>query len=111
MVLGLAWAIAILQPIALPFTFPFYGRWHGQAWVNANGFPQLRAATAVATTPLIPVCQSLSPNGAVYTLWDDLNPGQGGRVSVRQHSGWRLCSGMAWVICQGRLTPSPTPSR
>jgi subtilisin family serine protease len=70
------------QPVALPFTFPFYGRWHGQVWVNANGFLSFERGYSggdYATNACVPTLTS--PNGAIYALWDDLNPGQGGRVA------------------------------
>lgn len=70
------------QPVALPFIFPFYGRWHGQAWVNANGFLSFERGYSggnYATNTCVP--NLVSPNGAIYALWDDLNPGQGGRVA------------------------------
>ena len=70
------------QPVALPFTFPFYGRWYGQVWVNANGFLSFERGYVggdYATNTCVP--NLISPNGAIYALWDDLNPGQGGRVA------------------------------
>ena len=70
------------QPVALPFTFPFYGRWYGQVWVNANGFLSFERGYGsgdYATNGCVPNLNS--PNGAIYALWDDLNPGQGGRVA------------------------------
>lgn len=69
------------QAIGLPFAFPLYGRAHSQVWVHANGFlsfGQSYGGDAYASNGCIPGIAP--PNGAVYALWDDLDPSAGGQV-------------------------------
>lgn len=73
------------QAAPLPFEFPFYGRDYSQVWINANGF--LSFATGYtgneyAQNHCLP--SLTSPNGAIYALWDDLDPSQGGQVRYAQ---------------------------
>ena len=80
--IGLALEDDGTQPVSLPFAFPFYGRWYTQVWVNANGFLSLErgySGTGYASNGCVP--SLFSPNGAIYALWDDLDPSVGGRVA------------------------------
>ncbi|MCB0246862.1 MAG: hypothetical protein KDI12_25860, partial [Anaerolineae bacterium] len=69
------------QAAPLPFEFPFYGRTYGQVWVNANGFLSFGEGyqgNEYAQNHCLP--SIVSPNGAIFALWDDLDPSQGGQV-------------------------------
>jgi hypothetical protein len=69
------------QAAPLPFEFPFYGRAYGQVWVNANGFISFNEeydGSHYAQNHCLP--DIFSPNGAIYALWDDLDPGEAGEV-------------------------------
>ncbi|MCB0232135.1 MAG: hypothetical protein KDH90_23960, partial [Anaerolineae bacterium] len=56
-------------------------RTYGQVWVNANGylsFGEGYQGSEYAQNHCLP--SILSPNGAIFALWDDLDPSQGGQV-------------------------------
>ncbi|MEY2407884.1 MAG: thermitase [Verrucomicrobiota bacterium] len=73
-------------PLALPFSFPFYGRSYSQIWVGANGLLGItNSGLAVAINGNLPTTNT--PN-AIYPFWDDLNPLAGGSV-------WFGIAGMA----------------
>jgi subtilisin family serine protease len=70
------------QLVSLPFEFPFYGRRYSQVWIHANGFlsfDQSYAGGQFASNTCVPALAA--PDGAIYGLWDDLDPSQGGRVT------------------------------
>ncbi|MEU9888626.1 S8 family serine peptidase [Sphaerisporangium sp. NPDC051011] len=60
----------VAQPIALPFTFPFYGTGYTGGFVSSNGFLSFTASSTAASNGSLP--SSAAPNGAVYPYWDDL---------------------------------------
>ena len=73
------------QAAPLPFEFPFYGRDYSQVWINANGFLSFGSGytgNEYAQNHCLP--SITSPNGAIYALWDDLDPSQGGQVRYAQ---------------------------
>lgn len=70
------------QGVGLPFTFPFYDKRYNQLWINANGFLSFERpydGSQFAASHCIPNAQL--PNGAIYALWDDLDPSSGGQVA------------------------------
>lgn len=70
------------QLVALPFEFPFYGRRYHQVWIHANGFLSFErsyAGSQYAANSCVPGLAA--PDGAIYALWDDLNPRQRGQVT------------------------------
>lgn len=72
------------QALPLAFSFPFYDRAYSQVYVHANGFlsfGQAYAGSAYANNQCLPGV--VAPNGAVFALWDDLDPSQGGRIAYR----------------------------
>lgn len=72
------------QALPLAFSFPFYDRAYSQVYVHANGFlsfGQAYAGSAYANNQCLPGVAA--PNGAIFALWDDLDPTQGGRVAYR----------------------------
>ncbi len=77
------------QTVPLAFSFPFYGRDYSQVAVHANGFLSLGGAypgSAYAANHCLP--SVAAPNGAIFALWDDLDPSQGGRVSYRSTASY-----------------------
>jgi subtilisin family serine protease len=57
--------------VTLPFTFTFYGKQYGSAYISTNGLLSFATSDASGANTLIP---SLNwPNGAIYAYWDDLN--------------------------------------
>lgn len=75
--------------VAMPFPFPFYGRSYSQVFVHANGFlsfGQSFAGSGYAANHCLP--NILAPNGAIFALWDDLDPSQGGRVATVSRSDY-----------------------
>ena len=73
-----------VQALPLAFGFPFYGRSYNQVFVHANGFlsfTQAYPGADYATNHCLP--SLMAPNDAIFALWDDLHPGQGGRVAYR----------------------------
>ena len=65
-------------PLALPFSFPFYGRGYAQLWVGANGLIGVTTNSLdVAVNGNIP--NTNAPN-AIYPFWDNLDPTAGGSV-------------------------------
>lgn len=80
--LGLTLSDDGAQLVPLPFAFPFYGRSYNQVYVHANGFlsfGQGYPGSAYALNDCLP--SIAAPNDALYALWDDLDPSQGGQVS------------------------------
>ncbi len=72
------------QALGLPFSFPFYGVDYSQMWVHANGFLSFGRGfpgSQAAANGCIPSLQP--PDGAIYALWDDLDPSLGGQVFFR----------------------------
>lgn len=70
------------QAVGLPFAFPFYDRTYTSVWVHANGFLSFErsySGSRYATNTCLP--SATEPNGAIYALWDDLDPSRGGRVA------------------------------
>jgi len=68
----------VTGPLALPFSFPFYGRSYTQIWVGANGLISVTNSSLNASANgNIPTTNA--PN-AIYPFWDDLNPTAGGSV-------------------------------
>lgn len=91
------------QPVGLPFAFPFYGRWHGQVWVNANGFLSFERGyigSSYASNGCLP--SLIDPNSAIYALWDDLDPGQGGRVAYGNTADGGFA--VEWSDVPGKVT-------
>lgn len=77
------------QTVPLAFSFPFYGRSYSQVAVHANGFLSFGGSypgSAYAANHCLP--SVAAPNGAIFALWDDLDPSQGGRVSYRSTAGY-----------------------
>jgi hypothetical protein len=77
------------QALALGFAFPFYGRSYSQVYVHANGFlsfGQAYPGPDYAANHCLP--SVTAPNGAIFALWDDLHPGQGGTVSYRNRADY-----------------------
>lgn len=73
-----------VQTLPLGFNFPFYGRDYSQVAVHANGFLSFGGTypgSAYAVNHCLP--SVATPNGAIFALWDDLDPSLGGRVAYR----------------------------
>lgn len=73
-----------VETIGLPFTFPFYGVDYNQILVHANGFLSFvypYAGSQAAVNGCVPSLEA--PDGAIYVLWDDLDPSRGGQVFFR----------------------------
>jgi subtilisin family serine protease len=78
-----------VQTVPLAFSFPFYGRTYSQAFVHANGFISFGASypgSAYAFNHCLP--NIMGPNGAIFALWDDLDPSQGGSVAYRSTASY-----------------------
>ena len=87
--LGLVLGDDGVQTLPLAFAFPFYGRSYSQVYVHANGFlsfSQAYPGPDYAANHCLP--SILPPNDALYALWDDLDPGQGGRVAYRNNPSY-----------------------
>lgn len=78
-----------VQTVPLSFSFPFYGRNYGQAFVHANGFISFGGSYPGAAYALNHCLPSImGPNGAIFALWDDLDPSQGGSVIYRSTASY-----------------------
>jgi hypothetical protein len=87
--LGLVLGDDGVQGLPLAFPFPFYDRSYNQVYVHANGFlsfGQAYAGSGYASNQCLPAMEA--PNGAIFALWDDLDPGQGGRVAYLSASDY-----------------------
>ena len=74
-----------IQKIALPFDFRFYGITYNDLWVSSNGFVSFANGYQDWTNGCLP--DASVPNNAIYALWDDLRPadgGGGGTIYARQ---------------------------
>jgi thermitase len=65
-----------VQRIALPFSFRFYGTTYNDLWVSSNGFVSFVSGYTNWTNGCLP--DTHTPNNAIYALWDDLRPADGG---------------------------------
>jgi hypothetical protein len=77
------------QALPLAFPFPFYDRVYSQVYVQANGFlsfGQAYGGSGYAANQCLP--SIAAPNSAVFALWDDLDPSQGGRIAYRSTSDY-----------------------
>lgn len=86
--LGLALGDDDAQAVPLPFAFPFLGRSYTQVYVHANGFlsfGQSYTGSVYAVNSCLP--SLTGPNNTIYALWDDLDPGQGGRIGFGSSAG------------------------
>ena len=70
-------------PIELPFDFPFYGLSHRSAFVHSDGFVTFQSQEASSTERLI--ARAINGPPWISLLFQDLNPSQGGRVTVQLH--------------------------
>jgi len=68
--------------VALPTPFTFYGVPYGEIYVGSNGFVSFGSGYTNYSNQPIP--STSAPNGAIYGLWDDLNPSAGGVVYTLQ---------------------------
>ena len=60
----------VSQTVALPFAFRFYGTLYSTAYVSTNGNVNFVGPATAFSNTTIP--SAGTPNGAVYTFWDDL---------------------------------------
>jgi hypothetical protein len=77
------------QALPLAFPFPFYDRVYSQVYVQANGFlsfGQAYGGSGYAANHCLP--SIAAPNSAIFALWDDLDPSQGGRIAYRSTSDY-----------------------
>ena len=101
--IGLALADDGVQTASLPFNFPFYGRAYNQVYVHANGFlsfGQGYGGSAYAFNRCLP--DLAAPNNAIFALWDDLDPSQGGQVSY--------VAGATYAVVEWRNVPNKAGS-
>lgn len=71
--------------VGLPFPVAFYGQNHNAISVSFKGyvsFTQPGAGPSVAQPTCLPT--AALPNDAIYVLWQDWDPAQGGQVFVQQ---------------------------
>lgn len=66
------------------FSFPYYGISYSAVHVSSNGYLTLGTPSAVYDNTKLPMPSSLSL--LIAPLWDDLNPGAGGDVYVKEFS-------------------------
>lgn len=70
-------------PVALPFTFKYYGENQNAVYVSSNGMILFTAPTSNNfTNANIPT--SAAPNGIIAPFWDDLDGTNGGQVYTKQ---------------------------
>tara|TARA_B100000315_G_scaffold260753_1_gene324833 strand:+ start:1354 stop:6642 length:5289 start_codon:yes stop_codon:yes gene_type:complete len=72
------------DPIDLEFEFPFYGETYSQCIVNPNGWIGFGEDNTTWQNQNIPVPSA--PRPAIFGLWDDLDPLQGGAVYYHSNS-------------------------
>ncbi|GII84747.1 hypothetical protein Ssi03_27370 [Sphaerisporangium siamense] len=60
----------VALPVALPFTFPFYGTGYTGGWISTNGFLGFATSSTAASNGTLP--STAAPNAALYPYWDDL---------------------------------------
>ncbi|MEA3334707.1 MAG: S8 family serine peptidase [Chloroflexota bacterium] len=71
--------------VSLPFGYPYFGLEYDHVWIHANGFLSFGdsyAGSQYSQNHCVPAIET--PNGAIYALWDDLDPSQDGQVLYRQ---------------------------
>ncbi len=66
------------EPIAMPFSFPFYNNNYTSVNIHSNGYLQFGGSDVEYVN--VPIPSAAVPNNAVYPLWDDLNPAQAGDI-------------------------------
>ncbi len=64
--------------MALPFTFPFYGRPYGTVRISSNGY--LAFGTPATDYTNDPIPSADEPGNFIAPLWVDLNPDLGGSI-------------------------------
>jgi hypothetical protein len=64
------------QKLALPFDFRFYGTTYDEVWVSSNGLVSFANGYTNWTNNCLP--DANAPDNAIYALWDDLQPADGG---------------------------------
>jgi hypothetical protein len=69
------------EPLALPFTFNFYGVDYTSVNVSTNGNIHFGAPSVAYFNDAIPTVDG--PNNAIYPFWDDLNPLTQGDILYR----------------------------
>ena len=72
------------DPISLDFDFPFYGETYTQCIVNPNGWIGFGEDNTTWQNQNIP--SPSAPRPAIFGLWDDLDPLQGGAVYYHSNS-------------------------
>jgi thermitase len=65
-----------VQKLTLPFDFRFYGTTYDELWVSSNGFVSFANGYTNWINDCLP--DTSAPNNAIYALWDDLRPADGG---------------------------------
>jgi hypothetical protein len=72
-------ADGISPPLALPFTFHFYGEPYASVYVGANGILGFNP-TELGLSLNTDLPQSGSPNAIICPYWDNLDPSAGGQI-------------------------------
>lgn len=68
------------EPVALPFSFPFYGVLYDTIWVCSNGWIAFGSDPGTNDFSNDPIGDTTTPDVFVAGLWDDLNPATGGQI-------------------------------
>jgi hypothetical protein len=68
-----------VTPVALGFTFPFYGVGYTDLYIGSNGVIGF-SPDFLASLTNNPMPTPVIPNNLIAAFWDDLNPGAGGTI-------------------------------
>lgn len=102
---------ACVGPIALPFTFDFFGQTYNSVYVNANGMLTFVSGSASYSNSAIP--STYAPNAFIAPLWDDLysrNRGGDGIFYTSGGSGSSAYVAFEWLDWDLCCNPTPTAS-
>lgn len=72
-----------LGPIAIGFSFCFYGNTYTNYYIGANGWISFTPTTGAYTPYAIPTTSAVVPKNCIMGPWHDLNPGVGGFIKTQ----------------------------
>lgn len=73
----------ILGPLAIGFSFCFYGNTYTNYYIGANGWISFTSTSTSYTPEAIPTTSGSTPKNCIMGPWHDLNPSVGGSIKTQ----------------------------